>query len=134
METLTWGHGEPVTGTPFRIVVDPAQTGGRLVVLAVDMPPGERVAEHVHEDEDQVMVVVEGRIGISVDGVESVLETGAVAVMPRGLPHALWSLEEDRPARLLDLYTPAGFEQWFVQAGLRAVGAADAGDVVPVSS
>lgn len=46
MDTITWGHGEHITGTPFRTVVTQAQTHAQLVAFAVDMPPGFHVDPH----------------------------------------------------------------------------------------
>src|SRR5260221_212942 len=122
--TIGWGSGRPLTGTPFREVVPTAATDGAVVILAVDMPVGEHVAEHVHEGEDQVTVVLHGSIGATVDDDEVRLEEGAVFLMPRGRRHSLWNAG-DQPARLLELYTPGGFEQIFAEAGRRALAGED---------
>jgi quercetin dioxygenase-like cupin family protein len=95
-----------------------------VVILAVDMPVGERVGEHVHQDEDQITVVLRGRIGATVDDDEFRLEDGAVFLMPRGRRHSLWNAG-DEPARVLELYTPGGFEQVFADAGRRALAGED---------
>jgi hypothetical protein len=70
--TAGWGDGTPIPGTPFTEVITGAQTAGRLVVLAAEMPVGLRVPEHVHDDADQICIVVTGRVGGSIDGVEHV--------------------------------------------------------------
>jgi quercetin dioxygenase-like cupin family protein len=118
-ETVGWGDGDAITGTPFRQVVTASETEGRLVVLAVDMPPQVVVDEHVHEDEDQVTIVIDGTVGCSVDGVDRVAGPGGVMLAPKGASHRLWNAG-DGFARVLELYTPAGFEQVFAAAGARA--------------
>ncbi|MGI8417512.1 MAG: cupin domain-containing protein [Nakamurella sp.] len=117
--TAPWGSGQPIPGTPFRQLVTGAATEGRMVVLEVDMPVGERVAEHTHEGEDQICVVVSGKVGGTVGDREVLLTDGSVYFFPRGVPHTLWNAG-DEVARLLDIYTPAGFEKVFELAGAGA--------------
>lgn len=114
--TITWGSGEPIPGTPFRTLVPTAATDGRLVVLSADMPPEVNVPEHTHEHEDQITVVMAGTVGATIGGEHYLLEEGAAVFMPRGVPHAQWN-EGTTPARILEIYTPGGFEQVFEAAG-----------------
>jgi quercetin dioxygenase-like cupin family protein len=116
---LGWDGGRQIVGTPFRELVATEATDGHLVVLAVEMPPGLHVDEHTHELEDQIVIVLRGEIGASVAGETTILGEGAVHLMPRGERHSLWN-SGTLPARILDLYTPGGFEQVFAQAGEQA--------------
>ncbi len=118
-EMVGWGQGECIAGTPFRHVVTGPETEGRLVVLAADMPPHLVVNEHVHDHEDQVTIVIEGRVGCRVAGVEQVGGPGGVLFAPKGASHQVWNAG-DGFARVVELYTPAGFEQVFFAAGARA--------------
>ena len=115
---VTWGSGTPIPGTPFRELVTTAETGGRLVVLAVDMPAGEHVFEHTHADEDQINVVISGEVVATRGGEEIRMGPGSVAFFPRGIPHSLRNAGSE-PAQLLDLYTPGGFERVVVDGGAR---------------
>jgi mannose-6-phosphate isomerase-like protein (cupin superfamily) len=92
------------------------RTAGRLSLLEHPLAPralGSPV--HTHRDEDEYSVVLEGVVGAQIG--EQVIEAGpgAVLVKPRGVPHAFWN-PGDQPARLLEIISPAGFEQYF--AGL----------------
>jgi quercetin dioxygenase-like cupin family protein len=87
----------------------------------VDMPPGVEVDEHVHDREDQIMVVISGTIGGHVNGETFELTDGGVALIPRGSRHGLWN-RSGAMARVLDMYTPGGMEQFFVAAGENAAG------------
>ena len=71
---------------------------------------------HTHRNEDEYSLVVEGTIGVEIDG--DVLEATAESVVlkPRGVPHAFWN-PTDRPARLLELIVPGGFETYFTELG-----------------
>ena len=51
--------------------------------------PGERVAEHVNEERDVLLVVVAGSATVTVDGVASELATGHAAVIEKGASREL---------------------------------------------
>ncbi len=111
-----WGRGEPIPNTPFRRVIPTAATDNRMVMLAVDMPVGERVAPHTHAHEDQAIVVVSGTIGATLADEEFELTAGSVVFLPRGVPHGHWNKGDDI-ARVLEIYTPGGFDLVFEQIG-----------------
>ena len=71
---------------------------------------------HTHRNEDEYSLVVEGTIGVEIDG--DVLEATeeSIVLKPRGVPHAFWNAS-DRPARLLELIVPGGFEAYFAELG-----------------
>ena len=113
---IGWGAGAPIEGTPFRRVVPAEATEGRVVVLAVDMPVGENVEAHTHDREDQIIVVISGIVGATIGEEEVELTAGSVAFLPRNVPHSQWN-KGDEKARVLDIYTPAGFELVFEKIG-----------------
>lgn len=115
-ETIGWGQGVAIEGTPFRVLVPGEAAGGRLVVLSADMPVGMQVPEHIHDDEEQISIVVTGRVGYRVGDSEILATAGAVVLVPRGVTHSLWNAG-DEPARLLEIYTPSGFEEVFRAMG-----------------
>jgi mannose-6-phosphate isomerase-like protein (cupin superfamily) len=125
IEHVSWGDGEPIPATPFRVLVPGEATEQRLVVTSADMAVGIHVDEHTHHAEDQIMIVISGRLGATVGERRYEIDPGGVLLLPRGVPHSLWNLG-DEDARLLDIYTPSGFEQVFAAAG-----AASHADVAP---
>jgi hypothetical protein len=56
--------------------------------------------------------VLEGRVGVQLG--DDVLEAGPGELIfkPRRVPHAFWNAG-DEPARLLEIISPAGFENYF---------------------
>jgi quercetin dioxygenase-like cupin family protein len=116
IEKAAWGDGEPIPGTPFRVLVPGDATEQRLVVTSADMAAGVHVDEHTHHDEDQITIVISGRVGATIGERQVEIEAGGVLLLPRGVPHALWNASTDE-ARLLDIYTPSGFEQVFAAMG-----------------
>lgn len=74
---------------------------------------------HVHHREDEWLYVLEGRVTAFVDGQELALSAGAIARLPRGVPHT-YAVETGR-ARVLVVNGPGGFAGMFADAE-RALG------------
>ncbi len=117
---VAWGAGDQIEGTPFRLVVPGSETSGHAVVLTVDMPPGLHVDPHVHDDEDQINIVVSGQVRFRIGDGETVLGSGGVLLMPRHVEHELWN-DTDQFAQVIEVYTPPGMEQKFALAGAAAM-------------
>lgn len=76
---------------------------------------------HVHSREDQVLYVIEGEITAQLggpDGETSVVKAGESVFLPRQVPHCFLTGPEG--AKLLEINTPGGFEQFHVDAGIEA--------------
>jgi mannose-6-phosphate isomerase-like protein (cupin superfamily) len=88
-------------------------TGGGPAFVVHDLAPralGSPVHTHAHEDEWSF--VLSGRVGVEIGDSTSVAEPGDLVLKPRGVPHAFWN-DGDDPARLLEVITPGGFEDYF---------------------
>jgi hypothetical protein len=71
---------------------------------------------HTHRHEDEYSIVLEGTIGVEIDGEVFEAGPGSVVAKPRGIPHAFWN-PTDRPARLLEIIASGGFESYFADLG-----------------
>ena len=69
---------------------------------------------HRHSREDEYSYVLEGRVGALLGEDVAVGGVGDLIFKPRGQWHTFWNAG-DEPARLLELISPAGFEQYFVE-------------------
>jgi quercetin dioxygenase-like cupin family protein len=105
-----------------------AETGGALAQVVTDDPRGTAPPLHVHHHEDETFYVLDGELSVIVDGQEQRLSTGDYAVVPRGVPHAY--LVRSERARMLVTFSPAGFEQVFVEIGVPAIGDEPPADAV----
>lgn len=97
------------------LMLPASATGGRLSLVEHPLAPralGSPI--HTHRDEDEYSVVLEGVVGAQIG--DRVLEAGvgSVVVKPRGVPHAFWN-PSDEPCRLLEIISPAGFENYFAE-------------------
>jgi quercetin dioxygenase-like cupin family protein len=96
-----------------RFMIDGDATGGRFSLVEHPLPPRALGAPlHTHRDEDEYSYVLEGRIGVQLGEEELEAGPGELVFKPRGVPHAFWNAG-DEPARLLELISPAGFENYF---------------------
>jgi mannose-6-phosphate isomerase-like protein (cupin superfamily) len=69
---------------------------------------------HRHTREDEYSYVVEGRIGALLGDEVVFGAPGDLIFKPRNQWHTFWNAG-DEPARLLEIISPAGFEQFFAE-------------------
>jgi mannose-6-phosphate isomerase-like protein (cupin superfamily) len=91
-----------------------ADTGGAFAVVEHPIDPGRLVFPHVHVHEDEYSYVLEGTVGARVGDREVIAGPGSYLIKPRGLMHTFWNAGPE-PARLLEIISPAGFEEYFVE-------------------
>ena len=66
--------------------------GGEQVLLCrVQYEPGKQVPWHAHEDTEQVMLILDGELEMTIDDETRPLGAGDVVVVNRGLHHKLYS-------------------------------------------
>lgn len=120
---LTRDGGEPIwfLGTRMTVKAGRDQTGGALTVIDCECPPGFGPPLHVHRDEDEMFFLLEGALSVSCGAQRWRVDTGGFVFLPKGVAHR-FSVLDGRPARLLQLTTPAQFEQFALEAGAPATG------------
>ncbi len=66
--------------------------GGEQVLLCrVQYEPGKQVPWHAHEDTEQVMLILDGEVEMTIEEETRTLGAGDVVVVNRGLHHKLYS-------------------------------------------
>jgi quercetin dioxygenase-like cupin family protein len=86
----------PVTGEVLIFHRTSRDTGGEAVVVETIVRPGGFVAEaHIHPHQSERFEVLEGRLGLRVDGEERVAGPGEVATVAPGTPHRFWNAGND---------------------------------------
>jgi mannose-6-phosphate isomerase-like protein (cupin superfamily) len=94
---------EPSEGGEFRTLLAP-EVGGSLAVYLLTITES---APHVHEKEDQIYIVREGRGTVEVEGERREVGPGDLVRIPRGARHCLVSLD-GQPVTLYSLMHGAG--------------------------
>jgi len=81
-----------VPATEFRPGVHLHAIGGEQVCLCkATYEPGKQVPLHSHEHTEQVMVILEGEVTMTIAGETKTLTPGDVVVVNRGIEHSLIS-------------------------------------------
>jgi mannose-6-phosphate isomerase-like protein (cupin superfamily) len=106
-----------------RHIVDKFAAEGRFSVLEHPMSPRALASPlHRHHNEDEYSFIFEGRVGALLGDEVLYGGPGDFIFKPRGQWHTFWNAG-DEPARILEIISPAGFEQYFNE--LSALGGVD---------
>ena len=98
-----------------RFLIDGRESGGGFSLVEHPMSPRALGAPlHRHSREDEYSYVTEGRMGALLG--DHVVEAGpgVLVFKPRNQWHTFWNAG-DEPARILEIISPAGFEQYFAE-------------------
>ena len=96
-------------GESCLIRVSAEETGGLYSVVEIISQPGDGTPLHVHANEDEYALVLEGTARIAYGDEVIDAKTGDSLLLKRGIPHA-WANRTDQPMRLLMTCTPGGVE------------------------
>jgi len=126
------GEFVQLTALGVRFMIDGGTTSGAFGLVEHPLPPRALAAPmHTHHNEDEYSYVLEGRIGVQIGDQVIEVGPGELVFKPRGVPHTFWNAG-DEPARLLELISPAGFENYF--RDLAPLLAAEERDPVAISA
>ena len=96
-----------------RFMLDGAEAGDRFSMVEHPMSPRALAAPlHRHHNEDEYSFVLEGRMGALLGEEHLEAGPGDLVFKPRGQWHTFWNAG-DGPCRILEIISPAGFEQFF---------------------
>ena len=99
-------------GNILTVILSRDQTGNQLSVMSEVTPPGGGPPMHVHHREDEIFLIVEGRMSCCVNDEWTEVQPGGVVYLPRGTPHTFRNVGET-PSRHWIITTPSGFEVFF---------------------
>ncbi len=115
---MVLGPGEgkmvPVPGHKITHKVSGADTDGAYSLLEVELD-GDGPPQHIHKTEDEAFYVLEGEINVLLGERTLKAKAGTFVRIPRGTVHA-FSRVDEKPAKVLAIFTPAGFEKFFDEA------------------
>jgi mannose-6-phosphate isomerase-like protein (cupin superfamily) len=110
------GDAHWFTDNRMTILVRAHETGGAFGAVEGVGRPGSSPPLHVHSREDEVFVLLSGRLLVRCGDDTFRAEPGSATFLPRGVPHT-FLVDGDEPARLISLSLPGGFEEFFAAAG-----------------
>jgi quercetin dioxygenase-like cupin family protein len=103
-------------GNLSSIRVNAEHTGGQFSLAEELIPAGYETPYHIHHNEDETFYIVEGEAEFILDGRKIQAKAGTFAFLPKNIPHG-FRIVGDRPARLLVMVNPSGFDRFFVELG-----------------
>jgi quercetin dioxygenase-like cupin family protein len=103
-----WLQSRP--GERFSIRVPATATNGCYSVTEIISNPGDSTPVHLHEKDDEHILVVEGTAWVLYGDKTFDATAGTVVSLARGIPHA-WGNPTDAPIRLMITATPGGVEE-----------------------
>jgi quercetin dioxygenase-like cupin family protein len=96
-----------------RFMLDGPEAGKRFALVEHPMAPHTLAAPlHRHTREDEYSFVLEGSVGALLGDAVVVGKPGDLIFKPRNQWHTFWNAG-DTPARILEIISPAGFEEFF---------------------
>lgn len=101
-------------GGNLRYLVTGEETGGWLSAGILDAPPENGPPLHVHSNEDEMFIVIEGTFAIFANGEWTECGPGATAFLPRDKPHTFKNVGST-PGKLCVIANPPGMESFFDQ-------------------
>ncbi|WP_432005057.1 quercetin 2,3-dioxygenase [Streptomyces parvus] len=115
------GQGPSVwlNGDVYTVKVDTAQSGGTVTLLEASVPPGGGPPAHDHRNEDEAFYLLEGELEFYADGQTYDVRAGDFVFVPKGTVHRFRNKGLHAAKQLL-IFTPSGFEEFFLQAGVEA--------------
>jgi quercetin dioxygenase-like cupin family protein len=98
-----------------RFMIDGAEADERFSLVEHPMSPRALAAPlHRHNREDEYSWVIEGSVGALLGDEVVIGQPGDLIFKPRGQWHTFWNAG-DTPARILEIISPAGFENFFAE-------------------
>ncbi len=116
---LAPGEGEHITvgASSLTIKAETVTTGGAVFLSETEIEPGfPGPPPHTHEHMHDMFYVLAGTLSLQVEGRTVEAAAGTFACVPPGVVHT-FANRTDRPARFLNLATPAGFESYMRDLG-----------------
>ena len=99
-------------GDEITVHLDSEATGGKLTAFTSLTPPGGGPPPHLHDNEDEWFLPLEGRVEFLLEGSWREVAVGRMVYAERGSVHAFRNVGDGALKMLIQL-TPAGFERFF---------------------
>lgn len=83
-----------------KLLVSPTTTNGTMAIFQEDMPSGKSSPRHIHHEQDETFLFLEGTFQAEIDGKLLDLKAGDTLFVPRGVSHGIKNVG-DTPGKLL---------------------------------
>jgi mannose-6-phosphate isomerase-like protein (cupin superfamily) len=104
---------EVTRGERYVIRITSEEANGTYSMLEVVADPRNGVPMHVHDNEEEHFIILEGKALIANGDSRAEVGAGASVTIGKGVHHAWCNPSDDTPLRMLVLFTPGGLEELF---------------------
>ena len=111
------GEGQRVRafGSEIQFMLTGEDTGDTLAVGVATVPAGNGPPPHIHHDEDELFLIIEGEYRVCLDGEWSTVGPGGVVYLPRGCAHSFEVIGQT-VGRHWALTTSGSFARFFTKS------------------
>jgi quercetin dioxygenase-like cupin family protein len=103
---------EVTPGERLAFITSSSHTKGAYLVMEVVAAPRNGVPMHVHDNEEEHFIVVDGTLRVAYGDQALDATAGTAVTVPKGVPHA-WCNLSDAPVKMLVIFTPGHIEGLF---------------------
>jgi quercetin dioxygenase-like cupin family protein len=108
-------EGDDADGVTIKLYSE--ETNGVISIIEQPFEAGLLLPPHVHQN-DVWLYILEGEMHVRVADEIVTAPAGSWVMKPRRVPHTMWNAGPET-ARLIEVYTPGGFELFFSDFGDR---------------
>jgi len=106
LESIPWVAHPTAQGVRIKPMISEKEDGLNVTCMLVNIPVGEEVPEHIHEDQDDIIYPLEGKGVMWIDGTgQFPLEPGVIVRVPKGTKHKVFDVAEE--LLIYDVFFPA---------------------------
>jgi quercetin dioxygenase-like cupin family protein len=106
-----------MAGSNYRIILTGKETAGKMAIIEMLVPPNSGPIPHEHTSFQESFYVLDGEVEVKTKTRTYVAKTGAIVTIPMGGPVHAFKNKSAANTRLLCIVTPAGLEEFFLEAG-----------------
>jgi quercetin dioxygenase-like cupin family protein len=103
-EELEWTP-HPVQGVERKVLISKKEHDVDVTCMLVRIPKGVEIPEHIHDAQDDIIYVLQGKFKFRADGVDYDAKKGMLLRVPKGIKHMIYDVQED--TLLYDVFVPA---------------------------
>jgi quercetin dioxygenase-like cupin family protein len=119
------GRTFTVLGHSITAILAQQHTGGHYYVFECVTPPGLGIPPHVHDNEDELIYVMEGEFDIMLGDALMHASAGDEIFFPRHIPHAFQNVGSKAGKTLWTVIPGGNFESFFDQLSMLPAGEPD---------
>jgi len=95
-----------VQGVKIKPLISKKEHGLNMTCMLVNVPAGKEVPEHIHDEQDDILYLLQGKAVMWVDRTGNFsLEPGVIVRVPKGKKHKIFDVTQD--LLIYDVFCPA---------------------------